>query len=421
MEATNRIVIVLILLLLTAAPAKSAEKPAATRISNTRTASCVVKITSDPLVLPIDDATIDYLLHSTSVGGKVSREVLDISPEQASEIFKIEALTGSTGRTTPELSFRRRSTPTDMDETTMEERAQGDRAPTTSRITPLKSPSAAEEQTILFKLQVNLSNNVKPLAEEFMNALVDNLRATLLKAFEDYKLRSNDRLQLAITEAARAEEDLREKQKILREISGSRILDRTNILADISRLRQEVQTARMNLASNQVIIDATTKQIAEIQAKITYTLENDQMTKEYQQIVEMSDKLVEQAEKAVQEGKMPAAQLNDLKVQLARARIELARRREQLSRSAGGTLIDSLNKELSDRSIKATQDEASLSSQERQLTEAESLLAKSDDYELLTLKTEIAKQNLQEAILWRDRMSRQIRLLQAPMVSILGG
>jgi hypothetical protein len=55
------------------------------------------------------------------------------------------------------------------------------------------------------------------------------------------------------------------------------------------------------------------------------------------------------------------------------------------------------------------------------LVEAESLLAKADDYELLSLKAEIAKQNLQESILWRDRTSRQIRFLQSPMVSILGG
>ena len=53
-------------------------------------------------------------------------------------------------------------------------------------------------------------------------------------------------------------------------------------------------------------------------------------------------------------------------------------------------------------------------------TEAESLLAKADDYELLTIKVEIAKQSLQESILWRDRLSRQIRLLQSPTVSILG-
>jgi len=446
MEPTKRIVILLILLLLTSVPAQSTEQSAtrrpdlrretqgqATQISNTRTASCVVKITSDPMVLPLNDATIDYLLHSTGIGGRVTREVLNISPDQVSEMFTIEALVGATG-ILPEPLGRRSSTPEGQDEYEMMMARETDasassivrprssrRSPTMSRITSAKSPSSAMEQTILFKLQVNLPEKVKPVAEEFMDALVGNLRSTLVKAFEDYRLRFEAQLQLTQAEAANAENDLRENQKILREISGSYVLDRTKILADISRLRQEVQTAKMSQASNQVIIDATTKRIAEIQAKIKERLENDPITKEYQGIVEMSDKLVEQAERAVQAGMMQATQLEDLKVQLARAKIELARRREELSKSAGGSLIESFNKELANRWIQATQDEANLSSQEKQLTEIESLLVKADDYELLSLKADIAKQNLQEAMLWRDRMSRQIRLLQPPMVSILGG
>ncbi|MGD2095248.1 MAG: hypothetical protein PVH77_09610, partial [Phycisphaerales bacterium] len=85
-----------------------------------------------------------------------------------------------------------------------------------------------------------------------------------------------------------------------------------------------------------------------------------------------------------------------------------------------GSLIETLNKELADRSIQATQDEATLSSLQRQLVEAESLLIKTDDYELLLLKSESGRQSLQEAMLHRDRISRQIRLLKAPMVSMLG-
>jgi len=449
MEPTKRIVtpfrsvlfsILLILLLLTSVPAQSTEQPATTQISNTRTASCVVKITSDPMVLPLDDATIDYLLHSTSIGGRVTREVLNISPEQVSDIFTIEALVGATGRILPEPLGRRRLTSegyedelnqdeyemimareTDASASSMVRPRSSRRSPTMSRITSVTSPGFAAEQTILFKLQVNLPENIKPAAEEFMDALIGNLRSTLVKAFEDYRLRYRDQLQLTEAEASNAEDDLREKQKTLREISGSYVIDRTKILADISRLRQEVQTAKMSQASNHVIINATTKQIAEIQAKIKERLENDSITIELQGLAEMSDKLLAQAEKEVQAGRIPAIQLEDLKVQLARAKIELARRREELSKSAGGSLIESLNKELADRSIQATQGEANLSSQEQQLAEAESLLAKADDYELLSLKIDIAKQNLQEAMLWRDRMSRQIRLLQPPMVSILGG
>ena len=434
MEATKGIVILLILVLLGSVPAQSANRPATAKISSTHTASCLVKITYDPLVLSLDNITIDYLLHSTSVGGKVTREILDISPDQVSDIFKIETLGGTTGSRLPELSPMRRTTPTGLNEyeyEMMRERERVGREYTASTARPgsfrrtsatTATPrSPAAEQTILFKLQVDLPENVKPAAEEFMYALVDSLRSTLVKVFEDYKLRFENQLKLAVQEVTLAESDLREKQKTLREISRSRVLDRDQILADIYRLRQGVQAARMNQASNQVTIDATTKRISGIQTKITEQLENDAISIEQQKIIDLIGKLLVEAEKQAKAGRISTSQVDEIKEKLARARIELARRRESLSNSIGGNLIESLNKELADRSIQATQQEASLTSLERQQVEAESLLAKADDYELLSLKADMAKQSLQESILWRDRTSRQIRLLQSPMVSILGG
>ena len=434
MKSTKHFVILLILLLLSTGLAQSAKTPspkgqAVAEISNTRSASCVVKITSDRMVLPLDNVTIDYLLHSTSIGGKVAREVLDISSDEASDIFKIEALVGSSGKIVPE-SLDKRGPGSEVQseyERIIESRFPSVqlrpslRPGSTTRTNTATSPSPTAEQTIVFQLSVKLGNDIKPAAKEFMDALIGNLRSSLTKAFEDYKARFKDQHQLADAEATRAEEDLREKQKTLREIAGSRDLDRTQILADIRRLRQEVQAAKMNLASSQVIIEATSKRISEIQAKVQERLENDSITMELRAIVEMSDKLLVLAEQAVEAGKMPADKLEETKKNLALARIELAKRRESLTKSAGGNLIESLNKELSDRTIGATQDGQRILDLEKELVEADSLLVKTDDYELLALKTDIAKQNLQESMLWCDRMSRQIRLLQPPMVSILGG
>jgi hypothetical protein len=421
MEANKHIVVLLVLILLISVTAQSANNPAAAELSNTHVASCLVKITFDPLVLPLDDITIDYLLHSSSIGGKVAREKLNISPDQVSDIFKIEALAGSAGPSWLGRAETGRILTEDRRQKTEGRGQKTDGRGQRPELLSSEQLSSAAEQTILFRLSVNLPKDVKPAAEEFMDALVDSLRSTLVNVFEDYKLRFNNQLKLAEQEATSAETDLREKQKTLREISRSRVLDRDRILTDIYRLRQNVQTAEMNQASNQVIIDATTKRIADIQDKIKTKLENDSITTELQSIVEMSGKLVIEAEKQVQAGKISSLQLDELKEKLARARIEIARRQEQLSSSVGGDLIESLNRELADRSIQATQDEASIRSLEQQLVEAESLLAKADDYELLSLKADIAKQNLQESILWRDRMSRQIRFLQPPMVSILGG
>ncbi|MCP4258944.1 MAG: hypothetical protein GY774_15785 [Planctomycetes bacterium] len=435
MEAASRFVILLIVLLIIATvPVQSANQPDTVQISNTHTASCIVKITFDPLVLSLDNMTIDYLLHSTGIGGKVARDVLDISPDQVSvsNIFKVETLGGAASGLLPEASPLRRSAPTAISEferTVGRGRMGQDYTTSTgqpgssSRISPSTTTliGPASEKTILFKLQVNLPKDVKPAAEEFMYALVEGFRSTLIKVFEDYKLRFGSQFKLAEQEATRAENDLREKQKTLREISRTRILDRAQILADIYSLRQEEKNAKSDQATNRVIIDATTQQISEIRASIAEQLENDSISIEQQKIIDLIGKLLVETERQAKEGRIPMSQVNETKEKLARARIDKATRRETLSKSIGGNLIGSLNKELADRSIQMTELEASLVSLVKQLAEAESLLTKADDYELLTLKVEMAKQSLQESILWRDRTSRQIRLLQSPMVSILGG
>jgi len=79
----------LILAILVISPAQSEEKQAA-RISNTRSANCLIKVTCDPAILPLNLETIDYLLRSSGVGGKAGSEVLGISPDQDYDLFTVE-------------------------------------------------------------------------------------------------------------------------------------------------------------------------------------------------------------------------------------------------------------------------------------------------------------------------------------------
>jgi hypothetical protein len=57
---------------------------------------------------------------------------------------------------------------------------------------------------------------------------------------------------------------------------------------------------------------------------------------------------------------------------------------------------------------------------EVQLEEAEGLLRRADDYELLSLKVDIAKQNLEETLLWQARLGRNARSIQQPDVTVIG-
>ncbi len=249
METTRRIVILLILGLLAVGPAQSAEK-SERRISNTRTASCLVKMTCDPAILPLNLETIDYLLRSSGVGGKAARETLDLSPHETYDLLTIEyvqLLTSDAHGGTPPLpsqssprlgapptSSRRGQANTgesgleEMDDymyemMTKEEmgmlggeyspqlgkssltnrprssssrtRSRGGTLLTPRRTPPPTSTSSTNGQTHLFSLNIHLTDEVKPAAREFMNALVENLRHAILDAYDAYVEELQSQLQ----------------------------------------------------------------------------------------------------------------------------------------------------------------------------------------------------------------------------------
>jgi len=442
METAKRTVIFLTVVFLTAATAQSAEKPAG-EISNTRRASCLVKVTADPAVLPLDYDTMHALLCSLHVGGKAAREILGISPDKVLDLITVEIAAFLDSATVlpkpverirqssefePELETMGVEAPTSEPGSSSATpklqplRTTGGRRPTpTPRPTaPAPSLSFAAEKAIILHVAVQLDENTKPAAEEFMNAVIDNLRKTLDIAFNDCRNRVRERYNLAAEETDRAEKDLVGMQQHLREISGSRDLSRLSVLSEINRLRRQIDSAKLDKARNSATIEATTKQIAEIEAKTKEQLKNDPVTNELQRMYELQIRRFENTEKLVDGGRASSAELADAEEKLARARIELAKRREEINKSEGGDRLNRLNSDLASYSLSTAQTEVLLSGLERQLAEAEELLAKADEYELLSLKADLAKRNLEETILWRERIGQHLRLIQPPNVIVLG-
>ena len=53
------------------------------RLTNTREANCIIKITVTPDVLPLNPQMVEHLIGSSAVVGKAAQEVLDAAPDQA--------------------------------------------------------------------------------------------------------------------------------------------------------------------------------------------------------------------------------------------------------------------------------------------------------------------------------------------------
>jgi len=104
MRTSKGIVVFLVLsLLVTVSPIPGAEpKDVASEpqapvgvVSNTRTASCMVKITTDPDVIWLNGDTVMHLLYSPGVVGKAAQEVLGIrlsDTHRAEDLLKIDAM-----------------------------------------------------------------------------------------------------------------------------------------------------------------------------------------------------------------------------------------------------------------------------------------------------------------------------------------
>jgi len=110
METKKRIIILLILVLLIANSAESGEKPTKEKISGTRMASCLVKVTADPAVLPLDFETINALLRSSGIAGKAAREILGASRMDDNIILNTDLLSSGPASAPAKPSSRRKPT-----------------------------------------------------------------------------------------------------------------------------------------------------------------------------------------------------------------------------------------------------------------------------------------------------------------------
>ncbi|HUT31811.1 MAG TPA: hypothetical protein VMX13_18635 [Sedimentisphaerales bacterium] len=244
MKTQKLAIILTALILLSAAGAQEGEQPIKAGPLNTRTASCLVKVTCDPAILPLTFETIDYLLHSSGVAGRAVAEVLGPPRDEPYEYgLSIEPL--SVAPLTPEPDDgpkpaarppTRRERPTrprpDDDEGLEDGRALAEaryfeqrakyrgktsyaeqekekqdvragriryvtsrRTPDSGKIVRGLTPTSAAgpppiaEQSLLFRLEVVFPEEIKPAAEQFMNALIKNLRETLMAADDAYRTR----------------------------------------------------------------------------------------------------------------------------------------------------------------------------------------------------------------------------------------
>ena len=186
--------IVLMAAVLSASPIQAVQQQKA-KLSETRTASCLVKVTCDPAILPLNVDTVNSLLRSSAVGGKAARQTLNLSSDQVEDLFTIKYTQELTSQAAPKSSRGRSSGRTQKTRPT----------PRTISISTLQT----DTKTFLFSLHIQLpEEEVQPAAKEFMNALVDNLRQALTDAYHASKQELQIMLDFAQSQRDHAQSQL---------------------------------------------------------------------------------------------------------------------------------------------------------------------------------------------------------------------
>ena len=480
MATTRCLVILLITALALTAPVTAADKPAQQKpASGTRSASCIVKVTADPAVLPVNFDAIEYIVRSSGVAVKAAREVLGLSQRRIDELLSpdspfetpegqgiliMESLSDDVSAlptgipltpVTPSAPPAIRPEPlvdVPQVEPKLEEdpyaeatravngtsparpsppvmpvprRSVSTRALTRSPSSPGPYGSAIGEpfsvqQTVIFRLIVQLPDDCpNAKAEEFARDLIENLKLALMRASDEHRNRLNTQAESAREETNRCENELRSLQIDLRKVSGSRSLDRGDLLRGIAILRDQIDSREMNKATSSAYVDSITKQIAENQAKLEERLRADEVTKELGEIVRSNAESLARMEQLVKDGRAPAAELSAPQEKLTRTKIDLAKRREELAKSGSG-MIENLTRKLTDLTTESSRTDAEIINLKRQLEEATQFLERAGDYEILSLRADAAMQNLREMIVLSSQLERRIRLVQPPQVSVIG-
>lgn len=217
METRRLSILAAAFILLTAVIAHPAAKK---QISNTRTASCLVKITADSDILPLNVDTIASLIHSSGVGGKAVRDVLDLSLDSSGDTpFYIEPLPSISTNVSPKLATSQRVPLTEKEfMAKMMDKGEGGRR---GRIAKRKSRTgtivmkpmvSGADRTFLFHLTVNLSvfENAKPAAKELLVEVTDNLKRTLTDTYKVIEEQVQYELNQAENQLAQAQSQLSE-------------------------------------------------------------------------------------------------------------------------------------------------------------------------------------------------------------------
>lgn len=352
--------------------------------SGTRSARCLVRVMSDPDILPIGAGMIDSLLTSTPVLGEPAREILGVKGDTVEEVV--------------EVSFE-----------------------------PLEDSESQLGFVLTGCIAVEVHDSgARPVAEEFLGEICERLERALQRVGQIDRGRLEERLDEVDEELQELNERyelLRAQQRELLERAGQDDLSRARIVDTINDLEDQSQVIELALAGTRAREAALTEQIAKIGQQAIEAGENSAVVDELREIVDIRKMELARVQKLVQTGQASESDLNGPREALARARAELARYRESVSNTAGAELLAQLNHELVSLGVDSAQQEAELVAVQKRLSAMRDrrVLELADRYEReVKLQLGLSERDLRGLAEEQYDLKQTIRNLRLPEVVVIG-
>ena len=364
--------------------AVTSQAPARPGVRDRGEAQCVLKVTYDPNLLPLDHKMVTSLLKSPGVGEQAARDVFG------------------------ESIWYHCTFPL------------GSRRPRTT--------SSGEGVLIgQLSVQIRSTDQAKPRAEEFLAALCNHLERTLSEAFKKELGRFSARRDYLTSELSLAKDKislLRRSREALSVTAGRADLSRSSILSKISSLESKQQELEIDLAAKTERLAALRDKIAERGFIARDRAKGDAIAAELAKIVAIREKEVELIRAASNQGMATASEVRQAEAKVAEAKVKLEERREAVIKGANGELLKALNLEQVHLSIDNSELQAKLQAILKQLKPLKDpkLLKFAEEYEThFQHQLSSAERTRRDLAAMQSALGFQMRTAQPPSVTVIGG
>ena len=360
-------------------------------------ASCLVRVTFNPRILPLSHEIVEALAETAGVLGVATQEY-------QTEIQAFREEYGYSMEDTVSVSFVR-----------VEQGAAG------------KKPV---RDVVLGRLQVNVIEdlpNATPIAARVLAVVTERLKLALAEAGQRDHERFVQEVALAREEVARATQRLAEGQQarqVVCQQAGRYDLDRDEIIAELKNLQREQASTELRLIVRQAQQDAISEQIAQIGKNVAAQASADPVLPELEKILALREQALEYAQARLEDGRISAQETIAAQEAVARARMELADRRRMAGEIVGGDLLRELNHKLLNLSIDTPELRVQLAFIQNRLADAEdrNLLQLADRFAgELEVQLLVAQEAAHDTAAHLRDLERDLRGFQPPSIMILGG